>query len=72
MAKRMKKCPVVNPFGYGDTKTMLVWKVAQTCVWMIRALWHDPFDYECITAELHGIMQAVEELNAYTRAHESA
>ena len=71
MAKNMKDYPVKNPFGYCDKRSMLVWKVAQTCVWLIHALWRDSSDCECITSELNGIIRAVEDLNAYTREHKS-
>ena len=63
------KCPVKNPFSYADTKTMLVWKVAQCCVWMINALWRDPSDSILITNELQQMQNAVDDLNEYFTAN---
>lgn len=65
-----KKCPVSNPFSYANEKTMLVWKVAQTCIWMISTLWDNPDDYIRLNDDLANIMDSVAELTAYRKIEE--
>ncbi len=71
MAKKIKWV-VKNPFSYGDTRSMLIWKVAQCCVYVIQALWENPTDSIRLSAEMEQLNRSVAEWMKYNDGNDKS